>query len=531
MSNKFTEGCKQVGNLYQLYEDITIDKDNIIEKKVLTEKLTENIGGKDLKVFNTYTVKLWDGKNKNKNGRNYHRVFDKVIKENAVTVGLVNHPDTDGDPKNIFAVEKNPRIIENWLCVDLILIGENGNLCESILEAGGPIEISSACLGDVANNGDVLEEGFQLQRYSDQVFSASNGLLFFKDSTNQQTEVHEPSILLNDKLRESLEIDNDKSLVEEKLTILDKDNGEKTMSDKLLEKTLTLNIKGMLKEASKEPNFLERKSILVNALDAATEISDKSLTEEINKKIEETEKEILDLAEKGKTVEKLNTNVKELQENVNTATKEKEDASTKVVQLQEELDKVKKEKEELEKEHTTLVEMYEKKEYEAGEKVINVNKALNNSIKVLKGKITKLSETADYFEALSNTKVDADVVIELKEKENLLNRKARILERKLEDKDNKKLSEFANEDVKEYFEEVSKKDSTLLEYKDKFISCSSLREAQIVRLELKDVEEVVPDKKSNSKLGLIQEKEDTNKKASPAKLSFWEKELNNRGWK
>jgi hypothetical protein len=531
--NKFTENCKKVGNLYQLYEDIAINKDTIVEKKALIEKLTENVGNKDLKVFSTYTIKLWDGKNKNKNGRNYHRVFEKVIAENAVTVGLVNHPDNDGDPKDIFAVERNPRIINDWLCVDINLIGNLGQLCESILEAGGPVEFSSAALGDVENNGDVLEEGFRLQRFCDQIFSASNGLLFFKDSPSQQTEIHEPTIVLKDKLRESEEIDT-KALVEEKLTILDKDNGEKTMSDKLLEKTLNLNIKGMIKEAAKESNFSEKKSILENALDASKELSDTSLTEEITKKIDEVNKEITELAEKGKTVGTLTESANELKEAVTKITKEKEELTVKIAKLQEDITSLTKEKEDVATEHKALVEMYEKKEYEAGENVVSINKGLNTSIKVLKEKINKLSKSVDYYEALSNTKVDADVVIELKEKANLLERKSRILERKLDSttaNKSTKLVEFANSDVEEYFNDLVKKDKSLLEYKKEFINCKSLREASLVRLSIKDSDttrtDSILDKKLNVSLKETTEVKDTSK----VKVSAWEKEFKNRGWK
>jgi len=522
--NKFTEGCTKIGNVYRLYEDVSITKASIIEK-VKVEKLTESINGQELPIYGTYTIKIWnvDPNDRNKNGRNYSKIAQKVLKENKITVGLMNHPDKGlGDPKDIFAVEKNPRIIENWLCVDITFVGEHGAKCAAILEAGGPLEFSSSCLGDVDYNGYVIEEGFDVERWADRVFGPSNGLSLFIE--NDKIKEDEAKMLHEEDNKKELE-DNNK--LEETLTIINKDNGEKRMSDKLLETTLTININGMIKEAAKTESFSERKAILENALLASEELTNKSLKETIEKEIVKVNEEIHALAEKGKAVPALEGNVQTLTESIEAVKKEKIEEVAKVTS---ELEAVKKEKEELEATHKTLVEMYENKEYEAGQKVVDINKSLSKTVSILRNRINKLSEKVNYFEALSNTKVDADVVIALKETNNKLAKKTQILERSLTEKETKvNKEEFRNSEVEEYFNSLVEKDSSIEKAKNRFINCSSLREAQVIRMNLDDSIPVrSKEERSSSRLNTIRET-DKNKDDKKEKVSALEKVLNDRG--
>jgi hypothetical protein len=520
MNNKFTEGCKQLKDgRFQLYEDITINQNTIVEKKDRVEQLTESINGKEVPVYGTYTVKLWNvnPNNKNKNGRNYSKVVNQVIRENKVTVGLINHPqDGLGDPEKIFAVEKNPRIIEDWLCVDITLVGPHGQLCESILQAGGPLEFSSSCLGDVDYSGYVLEEGFDVERWADRVFGPSNGLSLFMEDSKREEKKEEIKVLHEEEI-EKEDIKKEK----ENLTILKEEekNGDKIMVDKLVEKSVALNIKGMLKEVKDAKTFAEKKEILEFALDSAKELTDKTLQEQIEKELVTVDKEVHELAEKGKDIESIKKDATTLQETINTVTKEKEEVAKA-------MENVKKEKEEIDASYKTLVEMYENKQYQAGEETLKTNKELNKLIKILKNKITVLQEKAKYFEALSNTKVEADVVVALNEKVERTKIKNKILEKRLEISKKDKLVEFKNPEVKEYYEELLEKDNSIKEFEEQFKDCTSLREAQIIRMYRKkeDKKEV---RKGGEKIEETTEKE----KSRNDKQSAWDKQFKERGWK
>ena len=523
--NKFTEGCQKVGNRFRLYETIDINSDTIVEKQLIKEKLTENVNGMVLPVYGTYTVKLWSLKEKNKNGRSYKKVINKVLNENKITVGLINHPEDGlGNPKDIFAVEKHPQILNEWLCIDITFVGSNGADCNAILEAGGPLEFSSSALGDVDFNGDVIEEGFELERYADRVFSPSNGISLFKEEEIQD-EKQEIPILHED----------DKNKLEESLTILNKDDGEKIMPDKLTEINIALNIKGMLKEVDKTEDFSEKKQLLESALKFATELTDKSLQTSIEEKIISVDKEVHTLAEKGKGIDSLQKNVTSLTENNSSLSEEKEKLTKEVANLTENLNKIQEDKEKIDKDYKVLVEMYEKKEYESGKKTLDINKSLNKTVISLKNKNKKLDNRSEYFEALSNTKVDADIMIKLKEENDILKKKIITL-KKLSLKEFKK-DVFKNKDVKEYYETLLEKDDSIEKYKDRFISCNSLREAYSIKMNLNDDDDDVHtpfsqrirDSYSNpSRLNMGDlEEEKNNKKGT--KSSAWQKELDQRG--
>lgn len=434
------DNLEKVDNRYRLRESLSINKDTIIKKHELKEKLTESVLGHDLPIYGTYTIKLWAQNSFNRNGRNYRNVFNKILNENKVTIGFMDHPEDSKDEsyRNVVLICKNPSIQfidgENWLCVDVTLVGKPyGENCEAILETGGYLEFSSSALGDVDNDGYVIEDGFFLERYADIVVNSSNAQLYFK-SKEEPREI--PTLgddnTLYDIKHEKVEINNKNDNENNNLTILKSDTlsektGEKTMSDKLSEKSLELNIKSMVKDADAVSILSEKKQILETALSYAKELSDSSLAESIVNKIDGINQEVHSLAEKAKEVEPL-------QESVKSITEAKE-------LIEKELNSIKEEKKILEENYNNIVTLYESKQFEASQNELAINKklkeevsTLTESISTLKEKAKKLLKEKEYFEALSNTLVEADKYVEaqemiesLKEENELLKEKVREL--------------------------------------------------------------------------------------------------------
>lgn len=423
------DSLEKVGDVYRLRESLSINKDTIIKKHELKEKLTESVLGRDLPVYGTYTIKLWAQESFNRNGRNYRNVFSKILNENKVTIGFMDHPNDSKDEsyKNVVLVCKNPSIQfidgENWLCVDVTLIGKPyGENCEAILEAGGFLEFSSSALGDVDNDGYVLEDGFFLERYADIVVNSSNAQLYFKskEEPREIPQLSDDNTLYdiknekNEKTEkvETKEINIDKN-ENNNLTILKSDTlsektGEKTMSDKLSEKSLELNIKSMVKDADAVSILSEKKQILETALSYAKELSDGSLAESIESKIDLINTEVHTLAEKAKEIEPL-------QESVKSITEAKE-------LVEKELEALKEEKKILEENYNNIVTLYESKQFEASQTELATNKklkeevsTLTESVSELKEKAKKLLKEKEYFEALSNTMIEADKYVQSQE--------------------------------------------------------------------------------------------------------------------
>ena len=407
MANRFTEGLKQLPNgLYRLKEEVMVSKDTILEK-LSPSKLTESVGGKELPIFGKYTIKVWDLDNLNKNKRNYADVVDIALQV-PTTDGLANHPEDDEwDVTKTFAVETNPRIIDNWLCCDITLVGELGRLAESILYAGGQLRFSSSAQGDVGSSGNVLREGFILERFADWVANPSSGVFNYLEDMREQKS--------NKKYREET--------TKENVTILKEDIQEKKrMENKLqesLERIMAQNINGMFKTLETEPSIIEKKNLLEQIIQESGQLSDKTLLEKAQKRKAEVEKELEEKAKKAEEVDEVKEEIKKKEE-------EAEEKNEKIQEMREAYIS-------LQKKYKALAEMYETKQYSASLKESSLNQSLSNQIKLLrqsnralKEKIQadekafiaskkKIQEKAEYFEALANTKIDSSEVIKLRE--------------------------------------------------------------------------------------------------------------------
>jgi hypothetical protein len=431
--NKFTEGLTQLpdGRFRLVEKNIKINKASLVKKEILKEKTNAIAELNGLPVYNTYEVKLWKKIGFNKNERNYSRVFNKVLQEKElVTLSMIDHVEGEEESyRNVVGVCFEPHMIvdengEEWLGCYITHCGKPwGENAEAILSANGYLSYSSVCDGNVDSNGYVEEEGFTIYRFCDLVTNPSNGWIMFSNKEEPKPETKKIGNTLYDEDPEekSEEVVQEEQITEsvdlkKDLTIYNTEKKEdNSMETKLLEKILASNINALIKDADKTESLEEKKLILTNALTEATDLSDASIKDKIVMKLAEADKAILDLAEKGKKVDSLEESVSTL--------------STAKTTLEGDIDKIKKDKEDIEARLSTITEMYEKKQYKSSleetQEYASIKKELASTKKMLheaKSQLTiaqsrsKLIERKALIkEAISNTKVDADLVVSLKE--------------------------------------------------------------------------------------------------------------------
>jgi len=262
--------------------------------------LKENIkiiesSGKKFNVHEGYEVPVWRLDKKNLNNRIYSMSLgEKVVRDfkDLVTVNLADHPngDDDGSVKDILGVSKNPHIRDGILYVDAYPVDEAfSRKLERMVELGAGLGVSSSCLGDVDNNGYVLEEDFEVCRFFDYVIAPSYEVFVTQESFKEN-------------INESVTIDIEQPIKESKNMPGDK-------VSMLLEKTTRLNIVKLIEDAEKIEKISDKIVALEEALSYTTDEFLPDVKQSISEKIENLKKESFDLAEKGKLVEKLNEDI------------------------------------------------------------------------------------------------------------------------------------------------------------------------------------------------------------------------------
>ena len=462
-NKKFLEGCEKLSDgRYRIREKTTVKP--IKCKEPITEKII--VEGKEVSPKRKYTFLVWkkdikprDGSGQNGNLRNYSDVIDRVIEENRPTFTLADHPQDgcEADSIRITGCGKNYRMIDNWLATDWFPLGEIGNRLADGFDLGVPATISSSVLGGLDDDGYVInDESFFLERILDNLIDfPSNGIFHYADHNEQINDDYSFKTISENGFKESTQKEN--------LTILDKQNitessentqndkadeiegdnsiGEEIMpentNDELIQQSMMLNIKSMIKDAECMDSPFDKKDALVSADSFAKKLTDDTLHVEICKKIEDTENEIKELSAKGLQTDDLADKCKAL-----------EDENKKV---SDELEALKAEKADIEEKLKTVTNMYEEEQYKASEDELektaeleeknhrlskelcslkaknrNLEGMMRRNRRVLESKMNKL-------EAETNTMVDADVVLDCKKKIKKLEDENTDLCKKIED--------------------------------------------------------------------------------------------------
>lgn len=456
-NKKFLEGCEKLADgRYRIREKMTVMP--IKSKEPITEKIM--VEGKEVSPNRKYKLCVWN-EEFNGNGRNYKYVIPRVIKENRPTFCLADHPldGCEADSVRICGCGKNYRKENGWLVCDYYPLGELGNRIADGWDLGVPATISSSVLGELDDENYVMDsDSFYLERILDVLGCElpSNGIFHysdhneriddnygfetiseqgFKESTNKEnvTIYKESSIA-----ESSANAQNDKTDEKESNdNIGEKKMPENTMNDELVQQSMMLNIKSMIKDADKLNDPIERKESLVSADSFAVKLTEKTLHEEISKKIEDADNEIKELSAKGMQTDDLTDKVKALEDEVTKTNNE--------------LETLKKEKEEIEEKLKTITEMYENEQYKASEseleKTIELEeknhrlsrelcslKAKNRNIESLMRKNTKIFESKiKRAEAELNTSIDTETFLQCKNKCKSLEDENAELCKKIED--------------------------------------------------------------------------------------------------
>lgn len=401
--NIYLEGLDKIDDgKYRIVEKVIIPNNAIEKHKIDDPKITESIKeefGVSPDIF--YTLPIWEMTNKNKNGRSYDKVIETVVSNKEATINLADHPkgNDDGNPKETWAVAKNPRIVEGWMCADFYPVGGIGALAVEIVEKGGPLTISSSCLGNVDNNGNVLQEGFALERYGDWVTNPSNGYKYYKD-TNSRTENVTESKKENVTIIKEEDHLGDNSIVQFK--------EKKIMDERLQEKILESNIQGLIREAKKEESIPSQIKSLENILPYFEDGVASGLKEKVVSDITDLQKQLSEKASKAdeltESVQEKDARIVELEEAVKVNEGSVEKAKAIVEEMKSKLSNAQ-----------TIMESQESKVLEL-ESVITIQEG---TIEDLTSKIKELMEPKDDT-SKGKTDIDdegKDIVVEAKKKE------------------------------------------------------------------------------------------------------------------
>jgi hypothetical protein len=149
-------------------------------KKVDPPLKEATVDGKTYPALGVYTFPFTRPGQKNLNGRIYpYALWDRIFAQykDRSTLGLMNHPEDDGDPKNIWCVWKNLRYNEDrtlGVADCYIIDNEWGKTAIGVLENDGPVGLSSSGLGDFEADGvTVAPATYELERVSDWVLNPS----------------------------------------------------------------------------------------------------------------------------------------------------------------------------------------------------------------------------------------------------------------------------------------------------------------------------------------------------------------------
>lgn len=461
-NKKFLEGCEKLADgRYRIREKMTVIP--IKSKEPITEKII--VEGKEYSPKRKYTFLVWND-DFNGNGRSYKYVIDRVIKENRPTFTLADHPQDgcEADSLRITGCGKNYRKLNDWLATDWYPLGEIGNRIADGFDLGVPATISSSVLGELDDEGYVKNnESFFLERILDNLIEfPSNGIFHYQDHVDKMgDDNYNFTTISNEGLNESRNKTSSSLKEDENITIIDNidnvESSEKPQNDKsdeldnnvkgenimpentndeLVQQSMILNIKSMIKDADKIESPFERKDALVSADCFAQKLTDKTIHDEISKKIEDTENEIKELSKKGLQTDDLAEKVKSLED---------ENATLKT-----ELDALKKEKSETDCKLKTITDMYEDEQFKASETEIEKTdelteknhrlsrelaslKAKNRKLEFVMKREKKISEAKiKKLDAEANTMVDAETVIAYQDEIKSLKAKISKLEDELD---------------------------------------------------------------------------------------------------
>jgi hypothetical protein len=330
----------------------------IVTKLPLTESnsLVES-DGKQYKAIEGYEVPVWRLGVKNLNERVYSEALGrKVIKEfgGLITANLSDHPKEDGSVSDILSVAKNPHIKEGILYVDAFVVDEAfAKKLNKMHEAGYGLGVSSSCYGDLnESTGEVLEEGFEVDRFFDWVLTPSYSVFVTGANRKEYKEEIEnkPTNIIEETKSENIELDKvqkENSIMSDKLTSLE-------------EKNLKLGIKSLFEKAEAKVDLKEKLASYNEILEYCEGVEFAApYVESANSEIAKIAEATHVLAEKGKLLEGVEKEKASLEEKAKTTEKAVDEATGTLSKVSENFEKAVKMLDAFKLREGKLKEMYE----------------------------------------------------------------------------------------------------------------------------------------------------------------------------
>ena len=293
--------------MQKLVENIRVSGASV--KQIPLTESRVRVNESDVPVSSAFRVPIWRLDEQNLNKRTYStKVAEKVVKENKTTVALADHPEDEGSVWDIVAVAKNPKIENGILWAEAYFVDDAmAKKVDKIVEHGGEIGLSSSAYGEVDDSGNVLEEGFEVDRYFDLVLEPSYQV--FIDPKTPRLNAEDSS---NPQRTEST--DRTTKPKDSNLTIesegLSKESKMKSY-DNLQEANFRMNIKSMITEADNKGSLVEKRDALQEVLSYVDSEIASDLYEQVSNQLETVETEIRTLAEKGEQVDDLESRASE----------------------------------------------------------------------------------------------------------------------------------------------------------------------------------------------------------------------------
>ncbi len=502
---------KLVENFARDWNQNTLPISEIIVPKKIVEA-----NGKKYEVAKAYEVPIWKLGEKNLNNRVYSKgLAEKVIEKNPKTFCLKDHPeDSDGSVDKIVAVAENPHIKENIFYADAYFVDEDfEKKVEKIIERGVGLGVSSSAYGDLDEDGNVMEEGFEIERYFDFVLNPSYQVYLTKESIKESELFSKKDKKEENKNTTTNIIENKKeNIIMETKNI--QENTSKTKS--LEEKNLRLGVRNLFKEADTKDSLQEKLEVYREVIDYC---GDSEFGEDYVKqaadKIEQIQQELYELADKGKEVDQLKEDTekthKELEEKVssleeeNTTLKEQYETATQLLDDMKSREAKIRELYEVaiaEKNGMVTAEEYQETAVYLEGKEKELEEALEENRKLKRKVKTYMERAAEGVKEAEKKKDDDEEEDDEededeKKKDNGEKKKesASVVEKEDED-DGYYHFKRDNKQVRNYYEDLVLENPNVEKIKDEILGCGTLFEAQKKYLNLKDLVEDIPNPNS-----------------------------------
>jgi len=538
---KFTEKLKN--GKYRIREGFNAwgeDAVNYSKKLPLQEsnRIIENNGLK-LDVLLAVEVPVWKLDKENLNGRVYpYAIGQKVVDDNLTTVNLKDHPEDEGSVDNIIAISNNPHIRDGILYVDSYYVDEEfAKKMSNILKLKGQLGVSSSVFADMDDDGYIKIDGFELERYWDQVLNPSYQVYVSNESIISNNNEDKFTESKDDKKIESKPKRGRKVMKEDKVDLyndlvqknFEKEFNKALKSDKITEKISSLEY---LLEGCQEDDFLSKNvNMIQEELDKLyedfQELADKGMKTDILEEtlnISESEKiqtmvkyetlktkynkscQLLDESKSfannlRKVLKEMEFKLNETIENsvekskyrkLSKAYRELKENYDGIYEECEEMDKV---IEKLELSNKTLTKKYEKtlsdfnSLKEGYTKIKKEHKSLVEDYNFLIDENEKLERkyesTVDSFEKKETLRKKRESEIERKkrlEAERLEAEREYELDKRIREKRIKESKvnwyEETQEQVKDYYYDLVRTRPSVVKIKEEILSCKNLEEAQ-----------------------------------------------------